>query len=104
MSPEHVIALIAALTPTALSLMAGIGWIVRRRVEQATPPGVEPPTTQTLPAALAGTVPWLQQQVTACQAECAELESERDTERAARIHAEVLLLRHGIDHTPPPSA
>ena len=97
MSPEHVIALIAALTPTALSLMAGIGWIVRRRIETVTAPGAEPPTTQ--PVETMTALP--RDLYDDCRQDLESTRAELTTERARRIHLEGILARHGITPTTP---
>ena len=92
LSPEHVALLITALSPIVLALMAGIGWVVRHRIETATAPGAEPPTTQT-PAALPRDL------YDDCREDLETTRAELTTERARRIHLEGILARHGI--TPP---
>ncbi|WP_271437738.1 hypothetical protein [Micrococcus luteus] len=94
MSPEHVALLITAVSPIVLALMAGIGWVVRHRIEAATAPGAEPPTTQT-PAALPRDL------YDDCREDLEVMRTELTTERARRIHVEGLLARHGITPTTP---
>ena len=93
-SPEHVALLITSLSPIVLALMAGIGWVVRHRIETATAPGAEPPTTQT-PAALPRDL------YDDCREDLEQLRGELTTERARRIHLEGILARHGITPTTP---
>ena len=93
-SPEHVALLITSLSPIVLALMAGIGWVVRHRIETATAPGAEPPTTQT-PAALPRDL------YDDCREDLEQLRGELTTERARRIHVEGILARHGITPTTP---
>ena len=92
LSPEHVALLITALSPIVLALMAGIGWVVRHRIETATAPGAEPPTTQT-PAALPRDL------YDDCREDLETTRAELTTERARRIHLEGILARHGITPT-----
>lgn len=91
MSPEHVALLITAVSPIVLALMAGIGWVVRHRIETATAPGAEPPTTQTpaLPRDLYDD----------CREDLETTRAELTSERARRIHLEGILARHGITPT-----
>lgn len=93
MSPEHVALLITAVSPIVLALMYGIGWVVRHRIETATAPGAEPPTTQTpaLPRDLYDD----------CREDLETTRAELTTERARRIHLEGILARHGITPTTP---
>lgn len=92
LSPEHVALLITAVSPIVLTLMAGIGWVVRHRIETATAPGAEPPTTQT-PAALPRDL------YDDCREDLETTRAELTTERARRIHLEGILARHGITPT-----
>ena len=94
MSPEHIALLITAVSPIILALMYGIGWVVRHRIETATAPGAEPPTTQT-PAALPRDL------YDDCREDLETTRAELTTERARRIHLEGLLARHGITPTTP---
>ena len=94
LSPEHVALLITSLSPIVLALMAGIGWVVRHRIETATAPGAEPPTTQT-PAALPRDL------YDDCREDLETTRAELTTERARRIHLEGILARHGITPTTP---
>ena len=86
LSPEHVALLITALSPIVLAFMAGIGWVVRHRIETATAPGAEPPTTQT-PAALPRDL------YDDCREDLETTRAELTTERARRIHLEGILAR-----------
>ncbi|MGM0782169.1 MAG: hypothetical protein ACQEUF_09975 [Actinomycetota bacterium] len=94
MSPEYIALLITSLSPIVLALMAGIGWVVRHRIETATAPGAEPPTTQT-PAALPRDL------YDDCREDLETTRAELTTERARRIHLEGILARHGITPTNP---
>ncbi|MER6985996.1 hypothetical protein AB0N07_51075 [Streptomyces sp. NPDC051172] len=94
MSPEHIALLITSLSPIVLALMAGIGWVVRHRIETATAPGAEPPTTQT-PAALPRDL------YDDCREDLETTRAELTTERTRRIHLEGILARRGITPTTP---
>ena len=94
MSPEYIALLITSLSPIVLALMAGIGWVVRHRIETATAPGAEPPTTQT-PAALPRDL------YDDCREDLETTRAELTSERARRIHLEGILARHGITPTTP---
>ncbi|MCO0632838.1 hypothetical protein NGH33_02495 [Micrococcus yunnanensis] len=94
MSPEHIAMLITSISPIVLALMYGIGWIVRHRIETATAPGAEPPTTQT-PATLPRDL------YDDCRQDLETTRAELTTERARRIHLEGILARHGITPTTP---
>lgn len=94
LSPEHVALLITAVSPIVLALMYGIGWVVRHRIETATAPGAEPPTTQT-PAELPRDL------YDDCREDLEQLRGELATERARRVHVEGILARHGITPTTP---
>ena len=93
LTPEQVALLITSLSPAVLALMAGIGWIVRHRIEKATPPGADPPTTQHAEAALPRDL------YDDCREDLEATRDELTTERARRIHLEGILARHGITHT-----
>ena len=97
MSPEHVALLITSLSPIVLSLMAGIGWIVRRRIEAVTAPGAEPPTTQPIETP----VEFLRDLYDDCRDDLEAARAELAAERARRAHLEDVLARHGIPPTTP---
>lgn len=81
---EHAVTLITALTPMVLSIMAGIGWLVKKRIEAATPPGAAPPTTAppvTPPDVT--TTAWLQGKVDAWTARALAAEERVDVLEAA---------------------
>ena len=94
LTPEQVALLITSLSPAALALMAGIGWIVRHRIETATAPGAETPTTQ---HAEATALP--RDMYDDCREDLEATRDELTTERARRIHLEGILARHGITPT-----
>ncbi|QAV29794.1 hypothetical protein [Micrococcus luteus] len=94
MSPEYIALLITSLSPIVLALMAGIGWVVRHRIETATAPGAEPPTTQT-PAALPRDL------YDDCRQDLETTRAELTSERARRIHLEGILARLDITPTTP---
>ncbi|MCT1857340.1 hypothetical protein M3C21_07295 [Micrococcus luteus] len=96
MSPEHFALLIGSLSPIVLSLMAGIGWLVRHRIESGTAPGAEPPTTQPVETAA---LP--RDLYDDCREDLETTRAELTTERARRIHLEGILARHGITPTTP---
>ena len=95
LSPEHVALLITAVSPIVLALMYGIGWVVRHRIETATAPGAEPPTTQ--PVETTAALP--RDLYDDCRQDLETTRAELTTERARRIHLEGLLARHGITPT-----
>ena len=94
LSPEHVALLITAVSPIVLALMAGIGWVVRHRIETATAPGAETPTTQH-----AETTALPRDMYDDCREDLEVARGELTTERARRIHLEGILARHGITPT-----
>ena len=96
MSPEHVALLITSVSPIVLALMAGIGWIVRRRIETVTAPGAEPPTTQPVE-----TTALPRDLYDDCREDLETTRVELTSERARRIHLEGILARHGITPTTP---
>lgn len=96
LSPEYVALLITSLSPIVLALMAGIGWVVRHRIETATAPGAEPPTTQH-----AETTALPRDLYDDCRQDLETTRAELTTERARRIHLEGILARHGITPTTP---
>ena len=95
MSPEHFALLIGSLSPIVLSLMAGIGWLVRHRIESGTAPGAEPPTTQPVETAA---LP--RDLYDDCREDLEVTRAELTSERARRIHLEGILARHGIRMAP----
>lgn len=100
LSPEHIAniaLLITSLSPIVLALMAGVGWVARRRIEAATAPGAEPPTTQ--PVETTAALP--RDLYDDCREDLETTRAELTTERARRIHLEGILARHGITPTTP---
>ena len=94
LTPEHVALLITSISPIVLALMYGIGWIVRHRIEKATPPGADPPTTQH-----AETTALPRDLYDDCREDLESTRDELTNERARRIHLEGILARHGITPT-----
>lgn len=97
MSIEHAALLITSVSPIVLALMYGIGWIIRHRIETATAPGADPPTTQPVETP----AQFLRDLYDDCREDLESTRAELTTERARRIHLEGILARHGITPTIP---